>query len=177
MSVIAMLAILWWGLCGFLAFLAGLLGFLDAIGKTGRAVFFLLVAILGQWLMVRHLDAERRAAEGFVAAWAAESADWPEGRINTREIHEFLDFDRIRTVSPYLAKHYRLRSWSKVRPAGRQTIIADRSGTPVRTEVYLSDVAIHEAENDVDFGARLRVWVATDSDEVADFKFEGIVFE
>ncbi len=176
MSIFFMLAILWWGICGFLAFLAGLWGVLDAIGPKGRIVFVLLLGLLGQWLMARHLDAERRAADCFLTAWAAESADFPEGRINTREIGEFLDFKRLRNVNPYLALHYRMRYHSPVRAAGKETIVTEGDRSTPKTEVYLSDIQIHSSEFDVDFRARIRVWVATDNDRVVQFKFEGIVF-
>jgi hypothetical protein len=176
MSVVAMLAILWWGLCGFLAVLLGLLGFLDAIGKNGRIVFFVLLALLGHWLLLRHFDAERRAAEEFLDAWQAASNNWPNGRMESREIHEFLDLERINVKNPNFPQHFRLLSRSPVRAAGKEKIRTNRDPSMVQTEVYLADARMHSSEGDVDYSAKIRVWVATDSHRVVKFMFEDIVF-
>jgi hypothetical protein len=176
MSVLMMLAVLWWGLLGFLSFILALFFFVGSLGRTGQAIFFVLVGLLGQWLLVSHIEAEKRVAQGFVEAWADESADWPRGRMDSRQLHEFVDFKRIGTVNPYLALHYRMRYHSSVRAAGKEEVDTKGSASPVPAEVYLADVRIHSSEFDVDFRAKLRVWVATDNDRVVKFMFEGIEF-
>lgn len=176
MSVIAMLAILWWGLLGFLSVICGLYFFVSNLGKAGQAILCVLVGLLGQHLLVNYFEADKRAAEGFVSAWAAESADWPDGRVNSQEMHEFLDTNRIRTVSPYLAENWRLRSHSPVEAAGTETIVTEGDYSCVPTKVFTSDVRVHSSEHDMDAKAKLRVWVAKDNDLVVQFKFEGIEF-
>lgn len=176
MSVIVMLAVLWWGLCGFLAFLAGLWGFLEAIGQKGRFVFFILVGLLGQHLIVRHLTSDERCANDFLTAWQAESADFPEGRVNTREISEFLDCERLGSVNPYLAEHWRLRYHSPVRVVGKEDVDAKGSASPVPAKAFIADVRFHGSEHDVDFSARIRIWIARDTHKVARFMLEDIRF-
>lgn len=66
--------------------------------------------------------------------------------------------------NPYLAKQYRLLERLPVRAAGRDEIRTDRDPSPVRTKVSLSDVRMHGIEFDVDYSAKIRIWVARDSD-------------
>ncbi len=177
MSVILMLAMIWWGLLGFLACILSILLFVSTLGKVGQGIFFLIVGLTGQWLMIRHTGAEERGANGFLTAWAAESADWPDGRIKTHEISEFLDCKRLGDINQYLAQRWRLRYHSPVWAAGTETIIAEGDQSSVETEVYVAHVRIHGSEHDQDFKAKLRMWIATDSDEVAKFKFEDVQFD
>ena len=176
MSVIAMLAILWWGLLGFASVVVSVWFFVGSLGQKGQLVLVIIVGLVGGKLLERYFTADERCANDFLAAWAAESADWPEGRVNTREISEFLDFDKIGEVNQYLAQQFRLRYHSSVRAAGEEDVYTKGSVSPVSAKVYLADVRIHGSEQDVDIRAKLRVWISKDSDKVVKFMFENIVF-
>jgi hypothetical protein len=176
MSVVVMLALLWWGLCGFIAFVCGLIAVYSSFGPTGRGIIIILLTCLGIYMMEHHIGAEKRAADGFLTAWVAASAGYPEGESNTRGMWEFMDFNRIRNFDGYFPNQFRLLSRSSVRDAGKETILTDRDPKPVRTKVFLSNIKIHGGEHDVDFKAKLRVWVAQDSDEVVKFMFEDLSF-
>lgn len=176
MSVVFMLAIIWWAICGFLAFIVGVWGFMGSIGPIGRGIVFVILGFLGQHLLVNYIEAEENAAKGFITAWQAESNEYPDGRMYSHSFGEFVDYDRFGPVNPYLALHWRMRHHSPVREAGKEKIIPKGSETPVQTEVFLSDVKIHGSEHDVDFRTTLRVWVATDNNKIVQFLFEEIVF-
>jgi hypothetical protein len=47
----------------------------------------------------------------------------------------------------------------------------------VSTKVFLADVRVHRGEGDIDFDARMRIWVTRDNNLVAKFMFEGVVFD
>jgi hypothetical protein len=177
MSVLAILAIIWWGICGFLSVVVGAWAVISVLGPTGRLVLVLVVGTVGGHLLERYLTADERCANDFLTSWAATSANFPDGRLNTREIGEFLDFDRLGGVNPYLGEHWRLRYHSKVTAAGNEVIIPKGDPAPVKTEVYLSNVRVHSSEQEIDFTAKLRVWVARDNDKVVRFEFESIVFK
>lgn len=177
MSVLAMLAIIWWGICGFLSVVVGIWAVISVLGPTGRLVLVLVVGTAGGHLFERYLTTDERCANDFLASWAATSADFPDGRVNTREIGEFLDFDRLGGVNPYLGEHWRLRYHSKVTAAGTEVINPKGDPAPVKTKVFLSDVRVHSSEQDLEFNAKLRIWVAHDNARVVKFMFESIVFQ
>lgn len=177
MSVLAMLAVLWWALCGFLAVAVGVWGFISVLGPKGRLVLVLLVGTLGGHLLDRYLHADERCAGDFLTAWQAESADFPDGRINSRTACEFLDYDRLGgTYDPSFPLQFRLLYHSPVRPAGKEEVDTKGSAAPVSAKVFVADARLHGSEQDVDCRAKIRVWVATDSDKVVKFMFENIVF-
>jgi len=177
MSVYAMLAILWWGLLGFLAVVASVWIFVKALGPQGRLVFCLLVGVVGGRLLEHHFTADERCANGFLTAWAAESADWPEGRVNTRPWGEFVDYERLGSVNPYLAQHLRMRYRSRVEPAGREDVQTVGQASTIPSKVYMADTRVYSSEMDREFRARIRLWVARDNHRIAKFQFEDIVLQ
>ena len=177
MSAVLLLLWLWWGLLGFLSVVLAVLWFYGSLGKMGKFVFLVLVGTGLQVLIVRHIGADERCANGFLTAWYAASADYPAGRAETEEMPSFMDFERIRNYDGNFPDRFRLLRRSPVHTAGRETILTDRDPKPVQTKVFLSDVRMHGGEQDMDYAAKIRVWVATDSHEVAKFQFEEIRFE
>ena len=177
MSVVVMLAWLWWGLLGFVGVAVNLWFFIKCLGPKGRLVFVLLVGTVGGRLIEHWMTADQRCADGFLKAWAAESADWPEGCANTRPWGAFVDYDKLPSPNPYLAQHWRLRRHSRAQAVGKEDVDVRGAASPVPAKVYLSDVRVHGSEHDVDFIARIRVWVAMDDQKVVRFEFEGIVFQ
>ena len=172
-----MLAILWWGICGFLAFLAVLWLFVGALGQKGKFVVMMVVGVIGGRLIEGYFTADERCANDFLTAWQAESNDFPDGRVNSRTACEFLDYDRLGgTYNASFPLQFRLLYHSPVRAQGKEEVDTKGSDSPVATQVYLSDVRLHGSDQDVDCRAKIRVWVARDSHRVARFMFEDIDF-
>jgi hypothetical protein len=155
-----MLAIIWWGLCGFLAFLAGLWAFLDGIGPTGRLVVFALAGILGQHMLARYLTADERCANDFLAAWQAASAGYPDGRMDTPEMTEFVDGNRIGPIDGELADRLRLVRRPKVRKVGEEDTAFDGQDgkVVVPAEVFASDCAFVVMEDRLN--TEVKLWVS-----------------
>lgn len=177
MSVLVMLMWLWWGLLGFLAVVLSGWLFVKSLGPKSRLVVLIIVGVAGGHLVDRWLTSDERAAKGFVKAWADESAGWPDGRMESHAFGEFLDHERGKTVSPYLATRFRLLSYSPVRSLGKEAIQPERAASPVPTRAFSTEVRGHSSEGDLDFNATLKVWVARDNSKVVEFRFEGIRFE
>jgi hypothetical protein len=47
----------------------------------------------------------------------------------------------------------------------------------VQAKAFVADARLHGSEHDIDFQAKIRVWVARDTHRVAKFQFKGIAFE
>lgn len=145
--------------------------FIERPGRKHMGLYVMGVGFLiigaGIWVEKR----EERTADAFLTAWQAASADYPEGRMNTRELYDFLDLDRLPPINPYLAQHLRLLERSPAKSVGKENMES------VSTKVFLADVRVHSGEGDIDFDARMRIWVAQDNNLVAKFMFEGVVFD
>jgi hypothetical protein len=175
-----MLMWLWWGLLGFLAVVLSVWLFVTSLGPIGRFVVVIIAGVAVGHLVDRRLTADQRCADDFLSAWAAESADWPEGRMYTRSWGEFVDYERLSNPNPYLAQHWRLRWHSRARLAGSEDVEDVEvvgTGKPVQAKAFVADARLHGSEHDVDFRAKIRVWVARDTHRVAKFQFKGIAFE
>lgn len=174
MSVYAMLALLWWGLLGFISILGTAYFFFQSLGPKGRLVVILLVGTACGHLLDRHFAADERCANGFLSAWAAESADFPKGRAYTTPWGAYADYERLGSVNPYLAQHLRMRYRSPVRPAGREDVQTAGQSSPVPSKVYVADACVFSSELDREFRARVRLWVARDNHRITKFQFEDI---
>lgn len=157
---------------GVFGILGGIvLFFIERPGRKHMGLYVMGAGVLiiggGLWIDKR----EERTADAFLAAWQAASADYPDGRMNTRELYEFLDLNRLPAINPYLAQHMRLLEISSAKSVGKENMES------VSTKVFLADVRVHRGEGDIDFDARMRIWVTRDNNLVAKFMFEGVVFD
>jgi hypothetical protein len=177
MSILALLAIFWWSVCGFLAVVVGIWAFVSVLGIKGRIILSLLVSTVGGHLLGNYFDAEEKTANRFVNAWSDESHDFPKGRINSHTVGEYLDYDRGKEVSPYLALWFRLRWHADLTKVGKDTITPQRSATPIKTKVFTTHVGMHDSGSEANYEAMLKIWVASDNAQVVDFMFEDIVFK
>ena len=175
-----MLLWLWWGLLGFLSFLAmvyfAFAGVRERFGQRGITIVFVAIAVVVQILMVRAQGNERRNADRFLAAWEAESADFPKGRMNTNTWGMYVDYERFGDINPYLAQHLRLRYRSPIREHGNETIQPAGADSLMETKVFVSDVMVYHTEQYLHFSSRLRLWVATDNNKVVQITFEDIEY-
>lgn len=177
-SVLSLLWIFWTGLVAMGGLLLILWFFLtgDEFRKARRIVIPIAVALtIGLW--IRSQGNEERTGNQFLVAWQAASADYPDGRMNTPEMSEYLDMKRIGSVDGYLPQRFRLLEKSPVRSAGDEELQLEGLQSPVSTKVYLSDVRMHSQEGDADYNAQMRIWVAQDNDLVVKFMFENIRFQ
>lgn len=103
-------------------------------------------------------------------------ADFPDGRVNTRPWGEFVDYDRLQSINPYLAQHLRMHYRSPVEAAGREDVQTAGEASPVPSKVYVADTRVYSGELKREFRARIRLWVARENHRIAKFGFEDIVF-
>ena len=180
MSVIVMLYILWQGILGFLFVTLGVLAVFARVkedfGRRGVGVLLMIIGVICLGFWVHTWGNAERTANGFLDAWAAASADYPDGRANTPEMPTFMDFNRIRNFEGNFPNWFRMRKHSQVRQVDKDCIKTDRDPSLVPVKVFLSDVLIHDSEADIDYTATIRIWIARDNDMVVDFKLEKIRF-
>ena len=143
-------------------------------GKVGALVIFWFVYQEAVRPCIRNYEeTEKRAAEHFLDAWMAESAGFPEGRVNTDEWHKYVDHNRCKPFSPYLATSLLMKHRTRVKYQGKVDVLAD-SGDEVPSKVFLVSVILQVASDGDSFTGKARLWVARDSNKVVKFDWQDL---
>lgn len=175
MSVVFMLAILWWGLVGFAGFMLGVFAFYHGVrekfGLKGLHLALSITAAVILGLYLRSFGQYERAANEFLDSWQAASNGFPDGAINTTEISAYIDCDRSSVYNPYLPDWYRIVHKSRVRDVGDKTVLF--GGSPsTKAKVFSSSTTMVIRDERVRMEVRL--WIAKDNCRVVRLVIAGI---
>lgn len=128
-------------------------------------VFLIAYQIVVRPCISWHEETEKRAAEHFIEAWMAESADFTAGIMNTDEWHKFVDRNRSVDIDPYLATAYQMTHSGTVKYEGKENVLTG-NGEEVPSKVFVVPVTILEAAKCNLFDCNVRLWVSRDHKKV-----------
>lgn len=128
-------------------------------------VFLIAYQIVVRPCIRWHEETEKRAAEHFIEAWMAESADFTAGIMNTDEWHKFVDRNRSVDIDPYLATAYQMTHSGTVKYEGKENVLTG-NGEEVPSKVFVVPVTILEAAKCNLFDCNVRLWVSRDHKKV-----------